>query len=48
MLTQEEAAARLQKEVDVLQQQLSTEHDLMVEAQITISTTQVLWLPTLC
>ncbi|DBA89770.1 TPA: hypothetical protein ACH3X2_004645 [Trebouxia sp. C0005] len=37
---QEEAAARLQKEVDVLQQQLSTEHDLMVEAQITISTTQ--------
>ena len=48
MLTQEEAAARLQTQVGVLQQQLSTERNLVVEAQVTLATTQVLWLPTLC
>ncbi len=47
MLTQEEAAARLQMEVGALQQQLSNERNLVVEAQSIISTTQVLWLPTL-
>ncbi len=47
MLTQEEAA-RLQMEVGVLQQQLSNEHNLVVEAQSTISITKVLWLPKLC
>ena len=41
MLTQEEVAARLQREVGVLQRQLSAEHNLVVEAQ-------VVWLPTLC
>ena len=48
MLTQEEAAARLQAEVGALQQLLSNERNLVVEAQSIISTTQVLWLPTLC
>jgi hypothetical protein len=47
VLTQEEAA-KLQMEVGALQQQLSNEHNLVVEAQSIISTTQVLWLPTLC
>ncbi|DBA89659.1 TPA: hypothetical protein ACH3X2_004551 [Trebouxia sp. C0005] len=37
---QEEAAARLQNEMDVLQQQLSTEHDLVVKTQVTLATTQ--------
>ena len=46
MLTQEEAA-RLQMEVGALQQQLSTERNLVVEAQVTLTTTQVLRLPTL-
>ena len=41
MLTQEEAAARLQTEMGKLQQQLSCERNLVVEAQVTISTTQV-------
>ncbi len=48
LLTQEDAAARLQAEMGGLQQQLSTERNLMVEAQSTISTTQVSWFPTLC
>jgi len=48
MLTQEEAAARLQAEVGALQQLLSNERNLVVEAQSIISTTQVLWLPILC
>ena len=41
LLTQE-AAARLRREVGVLQQQLNSEHDLMVEAQSILTTTQVL------
>jgi hypothetical protein len=48
MLTQEEAAATLQTEIGVLQQQLSTERDLMVEAQISLTITQVSCLTTLC
>ncbi|DBB12176.1 TPA: hypothetical protein ACH3X3_006282 [Trebouxia sp. C0006] len=35
-----EAAARLQMEVGALQQQLSSEHNLMVEAQSSLTTTQ--------
>ncbi len=48
MLTQEEAAATLQTEMGVLQQQLSTERNLMVEANKTLATTQVSCFPTLC
>ena len=48
MLTQEEAAARLQMEIGVLQQQLSSEHDLVIEAQMTLATTQVCCFPILC
>ena len=48
VLTQAEAAATLQEEMGELQQQLSTEHNLVVEAQVIISATQVLWLPTPC
>ena len=41
MLTREEAAARLQTQVGVLQQQLSSGHDLVVEAHAMLATTQV-------
>ena len=47
-VTQEEAAARLQQEMGDLQQQLSNERNLVVEAQSIISTTQVLCFPILC
>ena len=47
MLTQEEAAARLQAEMGEIQQKLSIEHNLVMEAQVTLTTTQVSWLPTL-
>lgn len=42
VLTQAEAAATLQEEMGELQQQLSTERNLVVEAQVIISATQVL------
>jgi len=48
MLTQEEAAARLRTEIGGLQQQLSSERKLMVEAQISLATTQVPWFLALC
>ena len=48
MLTQEEAAATMQMEVGVLQQQLSSAHDLVVEAQMTLAATQVWCFPTPC
>ena len=48
VLTQAEAAATLQEEMGELQQQLSTERNLVVEAQVIISATQILWLPTPC